>query len=102
MGMPLVLTGAVLLFALQMLLLAKSERMAVRLIPAYLVCAMLAYAAATYFGAFGVYSAGAISGNELAGLVLLMISGVEAVGPLLAWAVYGIALFFRRRREKVS
>ena len=73
-----------------------------RLIPAYLICIMLAYAAATYLGAFGVYSAGAISGNELAGLVLLMISGVEAVGPALAWAIYGVYSLTRRKRGETS
>ena len=99
---PLVITGSIALFALQLLLLAKTKRAAVRLIPIYLICLMLAYAAATYLGAFGVYSAGAVSGNELAGLVLFMISGVEAAGPVLAWAIYGVYSLARRKRGEIS
>lgn len=99
---PLVLTGTALLFALQLLLLAKARRTAVRLIPVYLVCALFAYAAATYLGMLGTYDATDSVTNELVGTALFMISGVEAVGPVLAWAVYGAALLVRKKKGSTS
>lgn len=102
MSVPLVLVGSAALFVLQVALLVKAESVVVRLIPAYAICAMAAYSVATYFGLFGTYSFGAISGNELAGLVLLAITGVEAVGPLLAWVAYGAMTAVRRRKGASS
>ena len=95
------LVGSALLFVLQMALLIKTKRVAVRLIPAYLVCAVLACAGFAHIGVFGAHVEGAGFGNELAGLSLLLIAGIEAVGPALAWAVYGIALLVGKDKEAV-
>lgn len=63
----------------------------------WLPCALLllgaGYCAAEYFGLFGVRSAGAISGNQLAALVMAFILAFAAVGTLLGY-------FFGRRRKK--
>ena len=91
---------AAIAFAVQLLLCFKTKRLAARLIPAYAVCGILAYGAATFLGAFGTYSMGAISGNEIAGIVVFIAAGVIAVGPLLAWVVYGVSSVARKRRRK--
>ena len=91
---------AVIAFAVQLVLLRKTKRLGIRLIPAYLVGLVLAYGAATFLGMFGTYSMGAISGNEIAGIVVFISAGVIAVGPLLAWAAYGIAVAVGKCRER--
>ena len=97
------LAGAAAVFALQLLLCFKSKRTAIRLIPVYLVVATLLYAGATFLGVFGTYSAGAISGNELAGLVLLLVAGISAAGSALAWLIFGISkLISRKKREELA
>lgn len=90
------IAGIAALFLIQLLLCMKANKLAVKLIPVYLILAVLAYSAATYLGVFGTYSLGALSGNELAGLLLLFVAGIAAVGPLLAWAVCGIIRLVRR------
>lgn len=93
------LAGAIAMFALQLLLCLKAKRLAVRLIPVYLIVAALLCGAATFLGVFGTYSAGAISGNELAGLFLLALTGIAATGSALAWLVFGISKLVGRKKE---
>ena len=103
-GVPIVaawlISLAAVAFIVQLLLCFKAKRLAVRLIPAYAVCGVLAYGAAVFFGVFGTYSMGAVSGNEIAGIVVFISAGVIAVGPLLAWAAYGIAVAVGKYRER--
>lgn len=80
--------GLITVFSLQLLLCFRATRTAVKLIPLILIGAGLIFCAAIYLGLFGVYSAGAISGNQLAALILALILGVSAAGIGLAWGVY--------------
>ena len=91
------LVGAIAMFALQLLLCLKAKRLAIRLIPVYIIAAALLYGAATFLGAFGTYSAGAISGNELAGLVVLVLTGIAATGCALGWLAFGIIRLANRK-----
>ena len=52
---------------------------------------------AIYIGAFGAYSAGAISGNEIVALIFLFVSGSAAVGILPAWIIY---LIVKLKKDK--
>ncbi len=92
------LMGAGVAFALQLLLCFKAKTLAAKLVPACLVAAALLYAAATYLGLLGTYSAGAISGNELAGLVLLLMAGITGAGCLAAWIAFGITKLIARKK----
>ena len=91
--------GLALLFAVQLLLCLRSKRKAVKCIPLYLILLGLLFSGAEYLGIFGSYSAGAISGNQLAGLILALITGIAAAGVAAAWGVYGIILLIRRRTQ---
>ena len=94
--------GLALLFAAQLTLCLRSKRKAVKCIPLYLVLLGLLFSGAVYLGMFGSYSAGAISGNQLAGLILALITGIAAAGAAAAWGVYGIFLLIRRRTQSGS
>ncbi len=84
--------GFVFLFAMQFLLCFKVKRKAVKCIPLYLIGCGFLYGGATAMGLFGSYSAGDISGNELVGLFIIVITAVVSLGVLLAWLIYGITL----------
>lgn len=87
--------GLTMVFGLQLLLCFRAKRTVVKWIPLILIGAGLVLCGGIYLGLFGVYSAGAISGNQLAALILALILGVTAAGILLAWGVYVIAKRFR-------
>lgn len=90
--------GFVLVFALQLALCFKARRKAVKCIPLYLLGCGFLYGGATYLGLFGAYSFGAISGNELAGLIILVLVAAVSAGVLLAWLVYWIIKAAKRRK----
>ncbi len=89
--------GLAALFALQLALCFKARRRAVKCIPLYVIGLGLLFGGATYAGLFGRYSAGALSGNQLAGIFLAFIAGIAAIGVAAAWGVYGLVLLWRRR-----
>lgn len=76
------------MFILQLLLCFKAKKMAVKLIPLYLVLFGAFLGGGEYIGLFGTYSAGAISGNGLVGLFILAVVGTAFIGMLSAWVVY--------------
>ena len=91
--------GLALLFAAQLALCLKCRRKAVKCIPLYLILLGMLLSVAEYLGIFGSYSAGAISGNQLVGLILALITGIAAAGVAAAWGVYGIILLIRKRTQ---
>ena len=90
--------GFVLLFAAQLLLCLKAKRKAVKCIPLYLIGCALLYGIATYTGLLGSYSAGDISGNEPAGVLIVVFTLSLSLGDLLAWVVYLIRWLVLRKR----
>ncbi|MBE6961889.1 MAG: hypothetical protein E7445_05470 [Ruminococcaceae bacterium] len=87
------LVGVTALFVTQLLLCFRARSRVLRSMPVLLVMAGLLYSGATYAGLFGSYSAGAISGNQLAGLICAIVVGIAAFGVALAWLVYGVVMF---------
>lgn len=92
------LLGVAALFVTQLLLCFRARSRVARSIPMLLILLGLLYSGAAYAGLFGTYSAGAISGNQLAGLICAVIVGIAAAGVALAWLVYGVVMFAVDRR----
>ena len=92
------LVGVTALFFTQLLLCFRARSRVLRSMPVLLILAGLVYSGAVYAGLFGRYSAGAISGNQLAGLVCAVMVGIAAFGVALAWLVYGVVMFAVDRR----
>ena len=86
------------LFILQLLLCFRAQSRVLRSMPVLMVMAGLLFCGATYAGLFGSYSAGAISGNQLAGFILAVIVGIAAAGVAMGWLVYGVVMFAVDRR----
>ena len=87
----------VCLFAMQLLLCFKVRSKAVRCVPSLVVGSGLLVGLLTSIGVFGSYSAGAISGNGIAGFFIVCIVGIASIGVVLAWAVYGLVRWIGRR-----
>ena len=87
------LMGTAVLFLIQLLLCFRVRSRVLRGLPVLAVMAGLVFCGGTYAGVFGEYSAGAISGNQLAGLVLAVMVGIAAAGVALGWLVYGVVMF---------
>ena len=87
------LMGTAVLFLIQLLLCFRVRSRVLRGLPVLAVMAGLVFCGGTYAGVFGEYSAGAISGNQLTGLVLSVMVGVAAAGVALGWLVYGVVMF---------
>lgn len=83
--------GIVLAFTIQLVLCLKAKRKVIKCIPLYLIGCGFLYGIATSIGLFGSYSAGAISGNGIVGLFIIVIVAITSVGVLFAWLVYWIA-----------
>ena len=92
--------GLAALFAAQLALCCKARRKAVKCIPLYVIGLGLLFSAAVYAGLLGRSSAGDISGNQLAGVILAFIVGIAGLGVAAAWGVYGLVLLWRRMRRK--
>lgn len=91
------IAAALLFFAIQLACCLKAKTLTIKLIPVFIALCMGLFCLATYMGTFGTSSAGAISGNELVGIVIGVIAGIAAVGEVLAWIVYGI---YRKTKRK--
>ena len=88
--------GIVLGFAVQLLLCFKIKRTIIKCIPLCLSGCGFLYGGATAIGLFGSYSFGDISGNELAGLFIIIITAIASLGVLSAWLIYWIARVLKR------
>ncbi len=93
-----VIFGVALVFGIQLLFCWKAKRAAVKCIPLYLLLFGFLYGAGTYVGLFGTYSFGDISGNALAGLIVLVFFAFLSLGAALAWLVYWIVSLAKRRK----
>ena len=98
MNVASLILGVALVFGLQLAFCWKAKRAAVKCIPLYLLILGFLYGAGTYVGLFGTYSFGDISGNALAGLIVLVFFAVLSLGVALAWLVYGIVGLVKRRK----
>ena len=98
MNVASLILGVALVFGLQLVFCWKAKRAAVKCIPLYLLILGFLYGAGTYVGLFGTYSFGDISGNALAGLIVLVFFAVLSLGAALAWLVYGIVSLVKRRK----
>lgn len=94
------LIGAAIFFAVQLAFCLLAKKRAVRCAPLYLLflCALLCIAAG--MGLFGSDSAGAISGNGLVAVIFAVITGIAAVGDLLAWLAYFIVRGIQNTKRK--
>lgn len=79
--------GIVLAFVMQLVLCLKAKRKVIKCIPIYLMGCGLLYGSATSIGFFGSYSAGAISGNGIVGLLIIVIVAITSIGVLFAWYI---------------
>ncbi|MEG0321379.1 MAG: hypothetical protein RR606_04210 [Oscillospiraceae bacterium] len=93
------LISLAIVFSLQLLLCFKARRIGIKCIPVYFIILGFICCLLTYWGIFGTYSAGAISGNGLVAAIFAFILGIAAVGILIAWVVYWIVLCAKRRRN---
>ena len=93
-----VLFGVALVFGIQLSFCWKAKRAAVKCVPLYLLILGLLDGAGNYVGLFGTYSFGAISGNELAGLIVLVFFAILSLGAALAWLDYLIVWLAKRRK----
>ena len=90
--------GAAAFFAIQLLLCFEVRETALKCIPAGLIILGFLLSGMIYAGTFGSYSAGALSGNGVVGLLLAVITGTAAVGVLAAWLLYGVLRFIRAKK----
>lgn len=88
---------AVIFFVLQLVFCYKGKKTLVKCIPVYLIILGALNCVANYMGLYGSYSAGAISGNEIAAIVGGIFVGIGSIGVLLAWTVYGIIHLIHNR-----
>lgn len=93
-----VIFGVALVFGIQLFFCWKAKRAAVKCIPLYLLALGFLYGAGTYVGLFGTYSFGVISGNALAGLIVLVFFAILSLGAALAWLIYWIVCLAKRRK----
>ncbi len=84
-------------FILQFVILLTAKKMAVRLIPLYLLLVMLFFSSVTFFGLFAQGPA-----NELLGLLFFLLSGAEALGAILAWLCFFFVRWLQRRDSAFS
>ncbi len=91
--------GALLFFAIQFILCFKAKRITVKCIPIYLALLGGAYCLALWAGLWGSYSAGAISGNQLAAYICGIVVGIASLGIVIAWILYGVISRARNKRE---
>ena len=91
--------GALLFFGIQLTLCFKAKRLAVKCIPLYLVLLGGGYALALWTGLLGTYSAGAISGNQLAAYVCGIVVGIASSGIALAWIGYLVVFQIRNHKD---
>ncbi len=80
----------VIAFLVQLVFCLKVKQNALKFIPLYLIGIVLLYGIVTYMGLFGSYSFGAISGNELSGLIIMVFDGAFSLGILIAWITWFI------------
>lgn len=85
---------SLLLFLLQMLLLVKTKKAALRMLPAGLLLLEVFSAVLIYAGVFGG-SEGFIAANELLGIVMLLASAAFAGAILAAWIVWGLYMILK-------
>lgn len=93
--------GCVFTFAIQLILCLKARRRVIKCIPLYLIGCGFLYGGAAYIGLLGSYSAGALSGNGIVGLLIIFIIAIASVGTLLAWLVYGISILTKHKKAEV-
>ena len=93
------LIGFAILFFLQLLLCVRVQNKLVKCIPLFLILFGFLLSGAVYFGVFGSYSAGAISGNGLVALIFAFVVGIAA-GVLLAWCAYGGVRLLKRDKRR--
>lgn len=91
------LIGLGILCGAQGLLCLKVKALVVRCIPLFLVLLGFGYAIATYFGMFGTYSAGAISGNQLAAVIAMVILSIAATDIALGWILAWLIRFLAQK-----
>lgn len=80
------IVGAVLFFAIQLVLCFKAKRTGVKLIPAYIILACVLFMVADFAGALE-YS-GFISGQGILAMMLAVVVGIALVGEVAAWTIY--------------
>ena len=93
------LLGFVFLFLLQLVLCFQVRRTWFKCLPICLVLLGALFAFSIYMGFGGLFSLGAISGNEVLGLFLAFIIGISAIGIFFAWLVYWFISWRRRKKE---
>lgn len=81
--------SAVLFFTVQLTLCQKAKRMAIKLIPAYIIFLFALLVVADLLGVFGSGS-GFISVQGIIAMTLSIVAGIALIGEIAAWVVYGI------------
>ena len=90
--------GALFFLAVQ-LCCCRSRWLWVRLLPVWLLMAGAGYGAAVWFGLLGRYSMGAISGNQIVGLVAWVVVAIAAVGDGIAWLIWWSVQWIRKGKR---
>ena len=81
--------GIIVMYALQLVLLLKSKRWVIRLIPLYIYIVIGLFALACYTGVFGG-SGGFIDAGKLLAILVVFMLAIWLIGIALAYIVYGI------------
>ncbi len=92
------LIGTIIFFILQLIFCFKAKKVAIKLIPTYLILLVALHCIATYLGFFGSYAAGSISGNQLVALIEGIVIGIATVGEVLAWVVYWLITQIKKKQ----
>lgn len=89
--------GALLFFVVQLILCLKAKKMAVKLIPAYIIFFCVLLVVADLLGLFP--GGGVISTQGILALALSIVAGIALVGDIAAWAAYRI--YKRKARDTI-
>lgn len=92
--------GTLIFFAMQFALCLKAQKSRTKRIPLYVLLFLALLCVPLGFGILGSSSDSVIDGNKIAALALACIVGIAAIGEILAWAVYGVIRYSRKRKMR--
>ncbi len=93
----IILSGSLFMFVLTYLLLQKTRRLYIRLIPVYLYAVLWTFALLSYAGMFGGNDGGFFEAGKLLGLMIFVFSAVWLSGAAAAVLLFFLVKYIRKR-----
>lgn len=94
-GVIILISGAI-----QELFCFVAKKKVFKCVPVYIVALVVLLGLLVMLGVFGDMPLGDIEIHQFVGAVILLYAGIAAAGVALAWGIYGVILYARRKKEQ--